>query len=149
MKQENPEIDHKSILLEWSTAVFAIFWGVWWAKTSDIVFNGDNPITLGNHWILPSNSAATIMALYVALFTYIYINWMWKLRKLTLRSSFGKGIKTYIPISIVVWGLLSAYKSFFDQGIIKYHQFIYGEFLTISWIVITSIIIFQSAKWNS
>ena len=147
MAQENIE-NNKSALLEWCTAIFAIFWGVWWTKISEIVFSGDYPIIIGKNLILPVELTAVIMALYVALFTYIYINWMWRLRKLSLRSSFGKAIKTYLPILIVVSGLIIAYKAFYNQGFIEYHQFLYGELLTISWIVITSLIILKSARWN-
>jgi hypothetical protein len=129
------EIRNLSVL-DWTTSVFGLFWGVWWAFFVDrSLENAPNQSTIFG-WPVPTTWLWLMSAILVGLFTYFYVAWMWSARKLGPESKI-KDVRPQITrlfliciAFVVAMKLLSMKMGFLGA------QADYGIALTVVWFVL-------------
>jgi hypothetical protein len=139
--------DRNRLLVEWSTAVFAVFWSVWWAYAAESVLSRGGPLSLTREVALPRWVVGGITAVYVSLFTYFYVKWMWEARTFHWEIALRSFVQCLAPLVIVVTGLLLSSLHLYLQSELLLPQFVYGAILTIAWIVTTIITTLESERW--
>jgi hypothetical protein len=139
--------ERNRLLVEWSTAVFAIFWGVWWAYAAESALNTNDDLQLIGTLMLPRWFVAIITALYVAVFTYFYVRWMWEARIFHWEIALRRFVRRFIPLGAVVVGLVINSAVLYARSELLLPQFVYGIVLTVGWVMTTVLISLQSETW--
>jgi len=133
-------VERNKTVIEWSSNLFGIFWGVWWgmyveniirSTTSEVdVFIMVNKIVI-----------VIILALGIFIFTHTYVNWMWQIRILTsttTNETTRKYIKFPIITQIVLSGLLIALGVSFhiDASLLVFGLFLSGLWMSLNWFLV-------------
>ena len=139
-------LNKKSRLIEWSAALFGIFWGIWWDKIADVILVREANIPLGTI-TLPSQGVILVIIVYISLFAYSFVKWMWDLRY----HDWEVGLLTFLKISwrmiLLVVGLNTTVRYLYNINEVTFSLYKYGITLTIAWLLVTNILAFQSDNW--
>lgn len=133
-------------LVDWGTAIFAVFWSVWWANVADCVLSNPKGLLIFQ-WEIPAWFVAGIMAVYSGLFTYSYVQWMWLARDFRWEIQLRPFLDSNWRLWLVVAGLVAASYVLYRQSQLSESQFVYGALLTGSWIATMMAILLRSDKW--
>lgn len=145
--QINYREDRNRLLVEWSTAVFAIFWGVWWAHIADGILSMKCRLVLTEGLKLSFQFIAIISVAYAALFTFFYVKWMWHARTFHWNIGLRSFIGPFVPLSVAVIGPLLVSYALRSQAALPARQFAYGAALSVAWILTVTAIVLQSENW--
>ncbi|NMC57961.1 MAG: hypothetical protein GYA51_00990 [Candidatus Methanofastidiosa archaeon] len=131
----NEKIERNKTIIEWSSNIFGIFWGVWWGMYIDNVMiseieSNNFPITLNKVIIMG------VLALSIVIFTHSYVEWMWKIRILS-RSTTNETTRKYLKFPIIALIVISILlTSLSIRFKIETSLLIYGLLLTGFWMTL-------------
>jgi hypothetical protein len=133
--------------VEWTTAVFGVFWGVWWADVAKSVVEGRGALLLWGRFSVSRPFGALFVASYVTFFSYTYVKFLWQSRSLHWDVALREFIKCTWRVSLAVLGLISASVYFYTVADLSLSQLVYGGVLTVSWLVTAIMVTLQSGVW--
>src|SRR3989304_7515347 len=136
----NTVLERNKSLIDWTTSIFSIFWGVWWGIFLNSLLQ--EPIQATNPYsLLDTNKLLVISSLATALFVYYYVKWLWEIKSVysrtytrTAKRKFLYAFLLWISFACLAWGL--AYIHNLSIGIVQY-----GISLTSLWMVLDILIL--------
>jgi hypothetical protein len=127
------QAERRTNVADWITAVFGIFWSVWWGFFINRVLE-DNP----SDWI--KNIYILMSVLITCSFSVVYVRWLWNIQKIAykmfLLSSF---IGFSAPLLFLIAFFLSAIGIAGILFSIPSPLILYGAVLTIIWPIVVVI----------
>lgn len=139
--------DRNKLLADWCTAIFGIFWSVWWAGVADAVLKAKAPVPVAAGLSLSGCLAAVIMAAYVGFFCYYYVKWQWSARVVHWDMGLRDFCKLNWALLLVVAGILVASYALFRDDRLSWSQFAYGAVLTVGWVLTVLSALLNSKGW--
>ncbi|MBU0973880.1 MAG: hypothetical protein KKC20_24795 [Proteobacteria bacterium] len=135
-------------VIDWSSGIFAIFWGVWWTTVYEAAISKAVELNIQTPFIFKPGILSALLPIIVAAYTLLFVMWMWKIRSLPWILSVKTRILIFVPIVFSVLGFCFLYYSLFRNDLITIHQYMYGSILSFTWIFVTSIIARISRYWG-
>jgi len=128
-------LERNKCLIEWTSSLFGLFWGVWWGVFLNALLL--KPIVAtGSYSLLTTDILLCCSALLVSLFVYCYVRWLWAIRNMWSRTSTRTTRRMLLP-ALAMWFCLSgaAYQ------LAALHRvpvgiLIYGIVLTFCWMLL-------------
>ena len=149
MSDDDNVFTKTTTIVDWTLAVFAIFWGVWWTTIYEVAVKNSAALKEKAPLLLTPEYLSTTVPIIAALYTYICVMWMWKTRRLPWTLDFWKKFWIFFPIVVSVFGFICFYYSLCSATLITFPQYMYGSLLSALWVFVTTIIIYTSKGWGS
>lgn len=136
----NTVLERNKSLIDWTTSIFSIFWGVWWGIFINSLLQ--DPIHATNSYsLLDTNKLLVISSFVTALFVYFYVRWLREIKSLYSRT-FTRTTKQKFFYAFLLWisfaclALALAYIHDLSIGIVQY-----GIVLTSLWMLLNILIL--------
>lgn len=131
------DIKRRVTVAEWVTAVYSIFWSVWWGFFIDGIVNAPGisfQLYSEENGINSVGISLGALTVVVSLFAVFYVRWLWKMHKTTpvvltiekffLDSLYYGFITVILLAAIIFWGIVLT---------ISPLLIFYGVLLTLVW----------------
>lgn len=147
MRRPRSSHENRTLIADWTTVVFAIFWSVWWGLFIDKVLdlNGIS-IPIGSskdHIYIPIIWYLLYNALVVSVYTVTYVRWLIKAQKtastsVSFRDFAGFSVSYVIVLAVVVNSIMLV---LYSSTEVPYTLLNYGILLTVAWPIVMFIIL--------
>ena len=140
--------DKAANLCDWSTSLFTVFWGIWWAYVVDAFVDMQPTYSLfatpaaRDSWFLLKQAVLASNAGWIAIFVVVYVKWLWALRKAAKRQKIERCFSSTAILLFVLFLLLSWCWIIFTFIGAAPSILLYGSLLTLLWPLIVLVTTF-------